>query len=147
MVSPILTLHMKEVGASILQIGSILSLQSALLVLLRIPFTLTAQRMGVKKMLTLAFISESLALLIYGLAPSPVWLWAIPFVQVVATGSFFQLATAINSNLAPPDRQGDAMGRHMTIMSVPSILGPAITGFLVSSLGFRNLFFVSTVSL
>lgn len=145
MVNPILTLHMKEVGATVLQIGSILSLQSALLVLLRIPFTLTAHRIGVKRMITLAFISESLALLIYGLAPTSNWFWVIPFVQVVATGSFFQLATAINSNLAPPDRQGDAMGRHMTIMSVPSILGPAITGLLVSSLGYRNLFLISTI--
>jgi predicted MFS family arabinose efflux permease len=145
MVSPILTLHMRQVGATVFQIGSILSLQSALLVILRIPFTLTAQRLGIKRMLTLAFISESLALLLYGLVPGPTWLWVIPIVQVFATGSFFQLVTAINSNLAPTERQGEAMGRHMTLMSVPSILGPAVTGLLVSSLGYRNLFFVSTL--
>ena len=144
MVSPILTLHMRQVGATVFQIGSILSLQSALLVILRIPFTLTAQRIGIKRMLTVAFISESLALLLYGLVPSPTWLWVIPIVQVFATGSFFQLVTAINSNLAPTERQGEAMGRHMTLMSVPSIIGPAVTGLLVSSLGYRNLFFVST---
>jgi len=141
--SPILTLHMRAVGATVLQIGSILSLQSALLILLRIPLTLMARRVGEKRMLALAFLSESAAQLLYGLADSPAWFWVIPAVQVLATGTFFQLATAINSNLAPESKQGEALGRHMTIMSIPSFLGPAICGLLVSSLGYRRMFYVS----
>lgn len=142
-VSPILTLHMRDVGATVLQIGGILSLQAALLVLLRLPLTLLARRAGEKRMLALAFVSESAALLMYGVAPTPEFLWAIPAVQVLATGTFFQLVTAINSNLAPEDRQGEAIGKHMTIMSVPSFLGPAFCGLLVSYLGYRRMFYAS----
>lgn len=141
--SPILTLHMRNVGATVLQIGSILSLQSALLILLRIPLTLLARRVGEKRMLALAFLSESAAQLLYGLADSPAWFWVIPAVQVLATGTFFQLSTAINSNLAPENSQGEALGRHMTIVSIPSFLGPALCGLLVSSLGYRRMFYVS----
>ena len=141
--SPILTLHMRDVGATIFQIGSILSLQSALLILLRIPLTLLARRVGEKRMLAFAFLSESVAQLLYGRADSPAWFWVIPAVQVLATGTFFQLATAINSNLAPESKQGEALGRHMTIMSIPSFLGPALCGLLVSSLGYRRMFYIS----
>ncbi len=144
-VSPILTLHMRDVGATMFQIGGILSLQAALLVLLRLPLTLMARRVGERRMLALAFLSESAALLMYGLAPSPAFFWAIPAVQVLATGTFFQLVTAINSNLAPEDRQGEALGRHMTIMSVPSFLGPALCGLIVSYLGYRRMFYMSFV--
>jgi DHA1 family multidrug resistance protein-like MFS transporter len=142
-VSPILPLHMRDVGATVFQIGSIFSLQAALLVLLRVPLTLVARRVGEKRMLALAFLSESAALLMYGVAPSPAFFWAIPAVQVLATGTFFQLVTAINSNLAPEERQGEALGRHMTIMSIPSFLGPALCGLIVSSLGYRRMFYVS----
>lgn len=144
-VSPVLTLHMRDVGATVLQIGSVFSLQAALLVLLRVPLTLVARRVGEKRMLALAFLCESASLLMYGVAPSPAFFWAIPVIQVLATGTFFQLVTAINSNLAPEDRQGEALGRHMTIMSVPSFLGPAICGLIVSSIGYRRMFYVSFV--
>jgi len=144
-VSPILTLHMRDVGATVFQIGGILSLQASLLIVLRIPLTLVARRVGEKRMLALAFVSESAALLLYGWAPSPAWFWAVPAAQVLATGTFFQLATAINSNLAPEDRQGEALGRHMTIMSIPSFLGPALCDLLVSSLGYRRMFYLSLV--
>lgn len=140
---PILTLHMRDIGATIFQIGSIFSLQSALLILLRIPLTLLARRVGEKRMLALAFLSESAAQLLYGLAASPAWFWVIPMVQVLATGTFFQLSTAINSNLASESKQGDALGRHMAIMSIPSFLGPALCGLLVTSLGYRRMFYIS----
>lgn len=141
--SPILTLHMRDVGATVFQIGSIFSLQAALLILLRVPLTLMARRVGEKRVLALAFLSESAAQLLYGLADTPAWFWVIPAVQVLATGTFFQLATSINSNLAPESRQGEALGRHMTIISIPSFLGPALCGVLVSSLGYRRMFQVS----
>jgi predicted MFS family arabinose efflux permease len=145
MTAPILTLHMKDVGTTLVQIGGILSLQSGLLILLRIPLTLIARRVGEKKVLALAFISESAALLIYGWAPKPIWFWTVPAVRLFATGTFFQLIISIVSNLAPMNRQGEAIGKHMTIMSFASFLGPVICSILLSSMVYRQIFYISFI--
>lgn len=134
---------MKEVGATVFQIGSILSLQSGLLILLRIPFTLIARRIGEKRVIALAFISESAAMLMYGWAPKPIWFWCIPVIQVIATGTFFQLVISITSNLAPLHRQGEAIGKHLTIMSLAGFLGPALCSVMVKNLSFRQIFYTS----
>jgi predicted MFS family arabinose efflux permease len=143
MTAPILTLHMKEVGATVFQIGSILSIQAGLLIVLRIPFTLIARRIGEKRVLALAFISESAAMFVYGWAPKAIWFWSIPVIQLIATGTFFQLIISITSNLAPLHRQGEAIGKHMTIMSLAGFLGPALCSIMVRNLSFRQIFFTS----
>lgn len=141
--NPILTLYMQDVGATVYQIGTIFTIQSALLILLRMPLTLMARRIGERRMLSLAFLAQAAAQLLYGLVTRPITFYMIPAVQILATGTFFQIATAMNSNLASPERQGEALGRHMTIMSLPMFVGPAICGLLVGSLGYRGMFRVS----
>jgi len=143
--APILTLHMQGVGASVFQIGAILSMQALLLTVLRLPLTLLARRVGEKKMLGMAFIAQAAAQMLMGWAPTPRWFYAAPVMQIIATGTFFQLATALNSNLAPLERQGEAMGRHMTIMSIAMFIGPALCSLIVNSLGYRRVFYVSSL--
>jgi predicted MFS family arabinose efflux permease len=143
--APILTLHMQGVGASVFQIGAILSMQALLLTVLRLPLTLLARRVGEKKMLGMAFIAQAAAQMLLGWAPTPRWFYAAPVMQIIATGTFFQLATALNSNLAPLERQGEAMGRHMTIMSIAMFIGPALCSLIVNSLGYRRVFYVSSL--
>ena len=145
MTQPILTLHYLDIGASIMFIGFIIFLQSSLLIVLRMPLTLLAKRVGEKWLLAAAYFAQTLALIVIGLAPSPSWLYLVPATQMLASGSFFQLITSMNSNQAPPDRQGDALGRHMTIVSTGMFVGPAICGVLVTSLGYRGVFYVASV--
>jgi predicted MFS family arabinose efflux permease len=136
---------MQDIGATVFQIGTIFTIQSALLIFLRMPLTLMARRIGESKMLSLAFMAQATAQLLYGLSTRPFMFYLIPVVQILATGTFFQIATAMNSNLASPERQGAALGRHMTIMSLPMVVGPAICSVLVGSLGYRGMFRVSVL--
>ena len=145
MTQPILTLHYLNIGASILFIGLLLGLQAFLLIFLRLPLTILATRVGERRMLALSFAAQALQLALIGFAPSPVWLYIIPVVQLVAAGTFFQLITAMNSGQAPPDRQGDALGRHMTIVSAGMFLGPALCGVLVGPLGYPRVFLVASL--
>ena len=145
MTQPILTLHYLNLGASILFIGLILSLQAFLLIFLRLPLTIVATRIGEKRMLAISFVAQTLQLALIGLARSPEWLYFIPIVQLLATGTFFQLITSMNSNQAPPERQGDALGRHMTIVSAGMFLGPALCGLLVEPLGYSYVFLVAAL--
>ena len=142
---PILTLYILELGASVVQVGLLLSIQSLLMIVLRIPLTLLARRIGEARMLYSAFIVQATTQVLYFLAPSPAWLYLIIMYQIIATGSFFQLATSMSSNMAPPTRQGDALGRYMTFMSMAMFVGPVICGVLVAHISYRQLFLVSAL--
>lgn len=145
MTQPILTLHYLNIGASILFIGLILGLQAFLLIFLRLPLTILATRVGERRMLAVSFAAQALQLALIGFAPNPAWLYFIPVVQMLATGTFFQLITAMNSGQAPPERQGDALGRHMTIVSAGMFIGPALCGVLVEPLGYSRVFLVASL--
>lgn len=107
---PMFTLYMIGLGATILQVGVILSVQSFLMIVARIPLTVVARRVGERRMICLAFVVQATAPILYSLAPSPTWLYFIPFYQVLATATFFQVALSIASNMSIPSRQGDALG-------------------------------------
>jgi predicted MFS family arabinose efflux permease len=142
---PIFTLYVLEMGASMIQLGLILSIQSILMVVVRIPFTIVAERIGKNRMLTLAFVIQATAPLLYAFAPDPTWLYLIPFYQIIASGSFNQLAMATASNMAPARRQGDALGRYMTFMSMGMFVGPLITGLLVAYVSYRQLYLATAL--
>jgi predicted MFS family arabinose efflux permease len=144
-VQPIFTLYMIGLGATILQVGAILSVQSFLMIVARVPLTVVARRVGEIRMSCLAFIVQATAPILYSLAPSPTWLYFIPFYQVLSMAMFFQVALSMASNMAIPSRQGDALGRFMTISQTSMFIGPVICGSLLVLLNYSQLFLVASI--
>jgi len=145
MIQPVFTLYILDLGASIFQVGLILSLQSFLMIVSRVPLTLLAEKIGKNRMLSVTFIVQATAQILYFLAPSPLWLYFIPLYGIVARGLFNQLAMSMASNMAPSTRQGDALGRYMTFFSMGLFIGPVITSILVASVSYRQLFLVAAL--
>ena len=142
---PIFTLYVLEMGASLVQLGLILSVQSVLMTVVRIPLTMVADRIGHDRMFRVAFVIQATAPILYAIAPDPSWLYVLPFYEILATGSFNQLAMTTASNMAPATRQGDALGRYMTFMSLGMFVGPIIAGSLVTYIGYRQLFMITSL--
>ena len=142
---PIFTLYILEMGATLPQLGLILSIQSILMIVMRIPFTIVAERIGKNKMLVIAFIIQATAPILYAFTPNLSWLYIIPFYQIIASGSFNQLAMTMISNMAPARRQGDTLGRYMTFMSMGMFIGPVITSLLLAYISYRQLYLVSAI--
>lgn len=137
---PVFSLYVLEMGASLLQVGFILSIQSFLMIVARIPLTMLTEKIGRNKMFAVAFVIQATASILYAVAQSPAWLYVIPFYQIIASGSFNQLAMATASDMAPTTRQGDALGRYMTFMTLGMFVGPLITGALITHVGYRQLY-------
>ncbi|MBL7079801.1 MFS transporter [Candidatus Bathyarchaeota archaeon] len=142
---PIFTLYILEMGASLVQVGLILSVQSILMMVVRIPLAMVSDRVGHNRMFLIAFFIQATAPILYAIAPDPSWLYVIPFYQILASGSFNQLAMSTVSNMAPAARQGDALGRYMTFMSMGMFVGPIIAGSLVTHIDYRQLFMVTAL--
>jgi predicted MFS family arabinose efflux permease len=111
----------------------------------RIPLAMVADRIGHNRMFLVAFFIQATAPILYAIAPDPSWLYVLPFYQILATGSFNQLAMTTASNMAPATRQGDALGRYMTFMSMGLFVGPVIAGILVTHIGYRQLFMITAI--
>jgi len=142
---PVFTLYVLEMGASLVQVGLILSVQSVLMMVVRIPLTMVADRIGHGRMFLVAFVIQATAPILYAVAPDPSWLYVIPFYQIIAAGSFNQLAMSTASNMAPATRQGDALGRYMTFMSMGMFVGPVIAGSLIEHISYRQLYLVTSL--
>jgi len=144
-IQPIFTLYILDLGASMLQVGLILSIQSILAIASKVPLALVAEKIGEGRMLGITFIVQATAPILYFLAPSPAWLYLIPLYQIVATGSFNQLAMSMVSNMAPTTGQGEALGRYMTFFSMGMFIGPIITSALIAQISYRQLFLVAAI--
>jgi predicted MFS family arabinose efflux permease len=104
-----------------------------------------SRKIGEDKMFKIAFIVQATTPVLYAVAPTPMWLYIIPFYQLLALGSFNQMAMSRASNMVPPERQGNALGRYMGIMSTGMFIGPLISSFLLVYLDYRKLFLVSSI--
>lgn len=145
MTQPILPLFIISMGATLFEVGLILALKSFLIIVLRIPLTLAAKKLGEKRMLLLAFIVQATTSILYSLATSPKWLYFITFYQILALGSFNQITMSMVSNMVPQNRQGDALGRFMTLFSLGMFAGPLMASFFVTQMSYRHLFIVSAI--
>ena len=142
---PIFALYVLELGASLGQVGFILSVQSFLMIVARIPLTLLAEKIGRYKMFAVAFVIQATASVLYAIAPNSTWLYLIPFYQIIASGSYNQLAMSTASDMAPATRQGDALGRYMTFMTLGMFVGPLITGTLITRISYSQLYLVTAL--
>ncbi|MGD2200076.1 MAG: MFS transporter [Candidatus Bathyarchaeota archaeon] len=142
---PIFTLYVLEIGGSLAEVGIFLAIQSILMIVMKIPLTMVADRIGHNKMFLIAFIVQITTPLLYAFVPNPTWLYIIPFYMIIAGGSYNQLAMSAASNMAPARRQGDAMGRYMTFMSMGMFVGPFIASALVNYISYRQLYLVTAV--
>ena len=145
MVQPVFALYLIEMGASLTEVGLILSIRSMLMLFLRIPLTLVTQRLGKGRMIKLAFLVQATTYMVYYLAPTYIWFFLIPFYQIIATGSFNQLALSEVTNAAPDTRQGDAIGQYMTYMHAGQIIGPLVASFLLRYIEYSGIFLVSAL--
>lgn len=143
MVRPVFTLYILGLGATMFQVGLIISTQSLLSTASTFPLGIMASRVGERRMMIAAFIVQTVSSGLYFLANSPKWLYLIIILQILGTGCFNQLCMSRLSNMAPRDRQGDALGRYMTIFHMGLFIGPLITSSLLNYIGYSQLFLVA----
>jgi MFS family permease len=144
-IQPVFSLYALDVGANVVQVGFIYSLMSFFPLILRIPMSLVAERVGRTRMLVAGLVITLTASVFYSLAQSYIHILLVTVYNSLSTGSFNQVAMSTVSDLAPPDKQGDAMGRYLTFLGLGMLLGPAMCSALVEFLSYGQLFILSAL--
>lgn len=140
---PIYSLYLTGKGITILQLGVLLSVQSFIPLVLRIPISSFIERIGRIRSMIISLIISGLGTLLFIPAQTYLQLIAVIVFNSISASSFNQTAMSTVSDAAPPHRQGDAMGRHLTFLGLGMLLGPAICSWLVEPLGYTGLFIVA----
>ena len=78
-----------------------------------------------------------------GLVPSVSWLIAFRVLQAVGSVLILALGAALLVEAFPPTERGKALGWIGTAVSLGIVSGPVIGGLLISSFGWRAIFFVN----
>jgi len=143
LIQPIYSLYLTQKSITIVQLGVLLSVQSFIPLLLRIPISGLIEKIGRIRSMIISLIISGIGTLLFIPAKTYTQLTLVVLFNSISASSFNQTAMSTVSDAAPPHRQGDAMGRYLTFLGLGMLLGPAICSWLVTPLGYTGLFYLA----
>lgn len=137
---------LRELGASIQQLGLFFTISLIFPLLLRIFGGWLSDTIGRLRALTLGSAAGMLAFFFYTIAPN--WQVAIlaPAFLAATTALIFPSYKAYIADQTEYEVQGRVFGLSETIISVAWILGPPVGGLIAHFLGYRWMFAISTIT-
>jgi MFS family permease len=142
--SPFMALYARELGATEILIGVVMSAFFFSRIFIEIPAGYISDRIGYRIPLTAGFVLSSLASGIAALASAPFHLLVARILGGVGSALFFNASINFVILLAEKGEQEKAMARYRGIGFIGSLLGAPIGGWLGSIFGLRVTFIVST---
>ncbi|TFH12222.1 MFS transporter, partial [Candidatus Bathyarchaeota archaeon] len=143
LVQPIYSLYLTTKGITIIQLGILLSVQSFIPLILRIPLSSLIERIGRIPSMIISLIISGAGTLLFIPAQGYTQLMLVIIFNTISASSFNQTAMSTVSDAAPQSQQGDAMGRYLTFLGLGMLLGPALCSWLVGPLGYDGLFWLA----
>lgn len=144
-IQPILPLYIVERGASTFELGLIMSILSFTAIVAKLPMGMLAERIGKWTIIPFALLAQSIILILYSLVSTPSLFYPVRVLHALIAAAFSPTALAIASDLAPPGKRGDRIGRFLTSFGLASMFGPFLCSFLLNYLDFVELFQFSSI--
>ncbi|UCH02305.1 MAG: MFS transporter [Candidatus Bathyarchaeota archaeon] len=145
LIQPILTLYMREVGATLLEVGFMLALSSLISTASRIPFGLASKKYGRKTVILFALITQPLSIISLYLVPSPIWFYPVLIFRAIPFAAYWSSATALASELAYGEKKGEMMGRYFTAFGLAMFFAPLLCSFLTDFITYRSIIMITLV--
>ena len=137
-------LYITQLGATPEQVGLALGIGTFVVTFLYAPIGLWADRYGRKQVMVLGWGIGTLATFAMALAPD--WRWFIPGLAGYTLSNFgVAVLYGYISTSAPPERRGEAFATVTSVISLGSIISPAIGGWLGEEYGLRTVYFVAAL--
>ncbi len=137
-------LHLQNLGANPVMIGSILGSFGFTMALVHIPAGYLSDRLGRRPLLVAAWILGAVSAWIMALAPS-LWPFVVGYLMYGLTAfvfsPLFSYVTAARGSLTT----GRAMTLASAMFNIGAVLGPATGGWIGDTFGLRMTFFVAAL--
>jgi len=142
MIAPIFPLYALNVGATLVEVGLLLSVLSFVTMMVRIPFGSAGKSLGAERVMLVSCTLYMVSLILYYVASSVWWILMAVVLNGLATGSFGPLAASTVLNLADPETRGSVSGKYYSSIGLAMFLGPLMTSVLIWFLDYRLFFLV-----
>jgi MFS family permease len=139
-------IFLRELGATIQQIGFFFTISLIFPLLLRVFGGWLSDSIGRLRTLTLGSFAGMISFLAYSLAPS--WQLAIlaPALLAITSALVFPSYKAYIADQTSEDIQGRVFGLTEAVISLAWIFGPPIGGLVAHQFGYRPMFAISTIT-
>lgn len=146
LVSPVLPLYSRAVGASVAAVGLMFSTRDIVQVFLRIPFGSFSDKVGRRKVIAAGVVFHTLAQLAFFVSWDPLLITAGMIFNGIGMAMLYPAAQTYASELAPQGKLAETMGRYTMAISLSYLFGPLAGGFLAEAFpSYRPLFLISLV--
>lgn len=135
-IAPLLPDIEDRIGASDAGLGLALGAYALPLLLISLPLGRLADRIGHRPLLLAGMLMTVVGSLLIAFTESMGLLIASRVIQGTGSAASWIAALAVVSELAPPDRKGEAIGFALAANSVGAIAGPALGGILGDAVDF-----------
>ncbi|MGL6283057.1 MAG: MFS transporter [Microcoleaceae cyanobacterium] len=141
---PTLPLYIQSIGGTQQQIGFVMGAFALGLLPSRLWLGPIADRKGRKIVVLIGAMVATIAPLGYLLFPQIGLLMGVRAFHGISVAAFTIGYSALVADIAPPDKRGEVIGYMSLSAPVGMALGPALGGFLQSSIGYIPLFMMSS---
>ena len=132
--------HERALSAS--AIGVLMGAFAITAVLVRMVLPLLAERLAEWRMILVATLLAATALALYPLAPGVVGMGLCSMLLGAALGVVQPMVMSLLHQIAPPERQGEAMALRVMVMNLSSFLLPMLFGSIGAVTGVAGLFWL-----
>ncbi|KYH39127.1 MAG: arabinose efflux permease family protein [Candidatus Bathyarchaeota archaeon B23] len=143
-VNPLLSIYARRLGASGVLIGLVVAAYWTARVFLEIPSGLLSSRRGYFPPMILGLSLITLGNLLCRFVRSPYELMVARAMVGMGAPLFYAVAMTFVVDLFTAERRGSAMGFFQGVEFLGTILGSSLSGYIVSLLGFRDAFLLSS---
>lgn len=149
LIMPFLPLYLEELGvegpAVEMWAGVIFAANFVVMAIVSPIWGAMSDKIGRRPMMLRSAFGMAAVVALMGLAQTPWHMLGLRLLQGLAAG-FIPAATAYMASVVPRERSGHALGLLGTGNVAGSILGPLVGGVLARWMGYRPIFFITSVS-
>lgn len=144
LVNPLQSLFIENLGANVLEISLVISLQGLVSTILMIPSGIFMSKIGEKRMLLISSIISMVALIFYTFARG--WQELLPWALIYGSifSTFVVTRMSIIADNSSTENRATTYGLMNMTWSLGSLLGPLIAGLLVDMYGWNPLFYLAS---
>jgi EmrB/QacA subfamily drug resistance transporter len=135
----------KDFSMNAIALAWVVSLFLLISAIFPVPFSKLADTWGRKRTFTIGVLVFTLASLVCALSVSGVMLIAGRFLQGLGASMMFATNMAIVTSIFPPNERGKALGIITAVVYISASSGPFFGGMLIHFLGWRSIFYVTSV--
>ena len=133
----------RELGMNALSMGWVAMAFLLTSAVLMVPMGRLSDHVGRRKIYVIGNYIFALATLVCAFSPGSIFLIGGRLLQGLGGAMMFATSMALITEIYPPRERGRAIGTTVTAVYLGLSLAPAVGGFLVNSLGWRSIFWMT----